>query len=175
MKLISVFSVALGLILSGCISKPHRHMASVQVKPISEYADYTMANTVSNRSPASTGSVELSAPTDNVLVTMDVAKSFGDNTYYGNLVFSVKNQPAIAGQLSGTSAGGVNQKLLIASLQEIREKGIRPAAVPAVKNIQTQLNGVAVLPADQRSEAIQRILLDGRDQLLVSYSDLAKQ
>jgi len=173
MKLISVLVLMLGVFSTGCVSKTARGTASVTTKGVSDYADYTMANMVSvNRMPAGTGGVELSNAADTVSITLDVWNAYGENSQHADLTLTVRNQPAIAGKMSGNSRGSQYSRQFAAIMTDVRQNGWRPAAVPVVKNMQSKFVGLSGYPADQHAELIRAALLEGRDQLFTVYADI---
>lgn len=173
MKLISVLALGLSIGFFGCISKTTRKMASVQTKTIGEFADYTMANTVSvNRMPAGVGAVELSGPNDDVLITLDLRHSYGENSQNADFVISVRSQPAIAGRISGSSKGSLHSRWFTAIMADVRQNGWRPTAFQVVRTMQLRMGSLLSLPADQHDSQTRTILLEGRDSLYSVYSDL---
>jgi len=177
MKLNLGFTLAASLILlSGCVSKLHRHTASApatHLKSVTDFADYTMANTRSaNRMPAMAGNhVDLTDYGDAVDISADI---YGSDTHqHAEMIFGVRNHPELSGALSGDALTSSQQKLFVAIVNDISNHGIRPVANQTLTGFKLRLGGLVSFPEEQKAEALKVMLLDFRDQMFVIYSDLA--
>jgi len=175
MKLNLGFTLAVSFIfLSSCVSKLHRHTASAPVAPksVTDFADYTMANTRSaNRMPAMAGEhVDLSNYGDDVEVSAD---TFGLEAHqHAEMVFGVRNHPELSGTLSGDTLTSAQQILFVAIVHDISKNGPRPLAVQSITGLKLHLGGLVSFPNEQKSDALKVSLLEFRDQLFDIYKDL---
>jgi hypothetical protein len=176
MKLNFALLLSAGLIfLSGCITKPHRHTASVQPKTVTEYADYTMVNITSHsRMPASASQhVDLSDSPDQVLVYGEYFDADAASNKHAEMTFTLREHPELSATITGNSVGSVKNQLFVAILKDISDHGLRPLANQALSGVKLQVGSLVSLPQEQREESLKTFLLEFRDQLLAIYSDLA--
>jgi hypothetical protein len=172
MKFISFVSLFSSLFFfSSCTTGYKSRSTASATTP--EYQEKTMVNVISaNRLTASGGSIELSLPTDNVAVALEHVKYPGSKAQGSTLTFTVRNHPAIAGQIMGHSEGETLSRLFAAIMSDVQQKGLRPQAQHILKGSQTKFASIHKLSADQRADEIKKVLIETREQLFVVYDDV---
>lgn len=162
---LSVFSI---LFSTSCAS--YKKVNAVSTNSTHEYQDTAMVNIVSaSRMPAANGSLELSQANSDVNVSAQLIKLPGDALQHAQLLFTVKDHPEIAGQITGNSGGSELSMKFTKIIMKMMTEGVNASAADALVATQNKFKEISKLSADQREAAIRTALLEARDKLISSY------
>ena len=166
---LSLKLLVLSAFLFSCSYLPKRLPQSVS-NVVPEVVEPTMVVLVSNnRMPASGPTVDLSKPTDEVVVSAQTMKLPGDTMKHGSLVFSVKNHPDLSAQISGHSEGGDLSKKFTQVVDGYVKNGVTPNDAKVLAEAQKKIAALTKLPTDQREDALKVVLFETRDKLLAVH------